>query len=196
MNLFVSIFIKFFVLLAPFFVLSMFLALTKGMDRAARRAVAVRVTLAVIVACLVLFFFGNGLFAVLGITVDSFRIGAGALLFLSAVSLVHGKPGKAPSESGEDISVVPLAIPITVGPASTGALLVMGAGLEGTERLVGCAALVAAVICVGVILFMSHHVQRVLGKMGIEILTKLTGLILAALAAQIIFTGIVNFLGT
>ncbi|MBU1002370.1 MAG: MarC family protein [Proteobacteria bacterium] len=195
MNLFISIFIKFFVLLTPFFVLTMFLALTKGMDRPARRAVAVRVTLAVIVACLVLFFFGNALFALLGITVDSFRIGAGALLFLSAVALVRGSPGAVPSEDGGDVSVVPLAIPITVGPASTGALLVLGAGLDASQKLVGCAALVSAILCVGAILFMSHHVQRLLGKMGIEILTKLTGLILAALAAQIVFTGIVNFMG-
>ena len=195
MNLFVSIYIKFFVLLTPFFVLSMFLALTKGMERPARRAVAVRVTCAVVVICLVLFFFGNALFAVLGITVDSFRIGAGALLFLSAVSLVRGAPGKAPVEGDGDISVVPLAIPITVGPASTGALLVLGAGLDASQKLVGSAALIAAIVSVGAILFLSHHVQRFLGPMGIEILTKLTGLILAALAAQIVFTGVVGFLG-
>jgi len=194
MNLFVSIYIKFFVLLTPFFVLSMFLALTKGMEQSARRTIAVRVTMAVIVICLVLFFFGNVLFAVLGITEDSFRIGAGALLFLSAVSLVRGAPGKAPVEGDGDISVVPLAIPITVGPASTGALLVLGAGLNTEQKLVGSAALIAAILSVGAILYLSHHVQRLLGHMGIEILTKLTGLILAALAAQIVFTGVVNFM--
>ena len=127
MQLFISIFIKFFFLLTPFFGLTMFMAMTKHMDAQGRRSTAVRTTCAVVVICLVLFFFGGALFEVLGITVDSFRIGAGSLLFLSAVSLVRGTKS-APEGDDGDPSVVPLAIPIIVGPASTGALLVMGAG--------------------------------------------------------------------
>lgn len=194
MPLFISVFIKFFFLLTPFFVLTMFLALTKGLDKAQRRRTAIRVTLAVIVACLLLFFFGNAIFSILGITVDSFRIGAGALLFLSAVSLVRGSKGGAQADGDGDVSVVPLAIPITLGPASIGALLIMGATLSPQEKAVGSAALVSAVLCVGLILYLSHHVQRMLGDLGIEVLTKITGLILSALAAQIVFTGIKNFM--
>lgn len=193
MQLFISIFIKFFFLLTPFFALTMFMAMTKHMDAHERRSTAVRTTSAVVAICLVLFFFGETLFEVLGITVDSFRIGAGALLFLSAVSLVRGTKS-APEGDDGDPSVVPLAIPIIVGPASTGALLVMGVGLDATQKLIGSSALVAAILCVGILLFMSHHVRRVLGRVGIEALTKLTGLILSALAAQIIFTGVKNFL--
>lgn len=194
MSLFLSVFIKFFFLLTPFFVLTMFLALTKGMEPRGRRTIAVRVTLAVAVVTLILFYFGNAIFEVFGITVDSFRIGAGALLFLSAVSLVRGRSGAETQEGDGDISVVPLAIPIAVGPATTGALLVMGASLQASDRLVGSGALMAAVACLGVILFLSAHIQRLLGRMGIEILTKLTGLILSALAAQLVFTGVRNFL--
>lgn len=194
MQLFVSIFIKFFFLLTPFFALTMFMALTRDMDARARRATAARTTGAVIVICLVLFFFGNGLFGVLGITVDSFRIGAGSLLFLSAASLVRGAPNTPKAENQGDPSVVPLAMPIIVGPASTGALLVMGADLSAAQKLVGSGALVAAVLCVGLLLYLSHHVRRILGALGIEALTKLTGLILSALAAQIVFTGLRNFM--
>lgn len=195
MSLFLSVFIKFFFLLTPFFVLTMFLAMTKGMARSERRRTALRVTFAVVVVSQTLFHFGNAIFDVFGITVDSFRIGAGALLFLSAVSLVRGRAGTAPGEAEEgDVAVVPLAIPITVGPATIGALLIMGATLGGHDRLLGSLALVAAVACVGVILFLSSHVQRLIGRMGIEVLTKITGLILSALAAQIVFTGIKNFL--
>ena len=194
MQLFVSIFIKFFFLLTPFFALTMFMALTKDMNPHTRRMTALRMTAAVILICLVLFFFGSALFDVLGITVDSFRIGAGALLFLSAVGLVRGIPRSTPTDDDGDPSVVPLAIPITVGPASTGALLIMGADLTPTEKLLGSGALVSAVLCLGVMLLLSHHVRRVLGTVGIEALTKLTGLILSALSAQIVFTGIKNFL--
>jgi multiple antibiotic resistance protein len=145
----------------------------------------------------VIYFLGNAIFDIFGITLDAFRIGAGSLLFLSAVELVRGKAGKKPehAESDGDMSVVPLAIPITVGPATVGALLVMGAGRHQlSETLIGSLSLAAAVITVGLLLSMATHIERIIGKTGIIILSKLTGLILSALAAQIVFTGIRNFL--
>ncbi|NJB68535.1 multiple antibiotic resistance protein [Desulfobaculum xiamenense] len=195
MNLFISVFTKFFFVLAPFFVLSMFLAMTKGMTRAEQRGIAIRVTISNIVLCGVIFFFGNPLFEILGITLDSFRIGAGALLFLSAVSLVQGQKGGKIQTGDGDISVVPLSIPITIGPATVGVMMVMSAGLpDAVQQAIGFGALFAAVICLGAILYSASRIEKALGKMGIEILTKLSGLVLAALAAQIIFTGIKNFL--
>lgn len=195
MSLFLSVFIKFFFLLTPFFVLTMFLALTEGMSRSERHKTAVQVAVSVVVVTQVLFHFGTVIFDVFGITVDSFRIGAGSLLFLSAVALVRGRKAGAPGEEEDgNIAVVPLAIPITVGPATIGALLIMGATLEGHDKLMGSLALVAAVFCVGVILYLSSHVQRLVGSMGLSVLTKITGLILSALAAQIVFTGIRNFM--
>lgn len=192
--MFVSVLIKFFFLLTPFFVLSVFLSLTGDWAESKRRSLALRVTWAVLVTTLTLYFFGQAIFDIFGITLDAFRIGAGCLLFLSAVSLVGGT-GKMPTPGDGDISVVPLAIPVTVGPATVGAILVMGAG-QGSlaEKIIGCAALVSAVLCVGLLLYLSAAIQRILGRQGISILTKLTGLILAALSAQIIFTGIRNFL--
>jgi len=193
-QLFVSIYIKFFFLLTPFFVLSAFLAYTRDMELRAQRVLALRVTTAVVVACLVLYFFGNFIFSVFGITVDAFRIGAGGLLFLSAVTLVRGQR-TVPEETEGDISVVPLAIPITVGPAATGALLVMGAEEQTyLERLVGSGALCLAVASIGLMLILAAPIDRIVGRNGLAILSKLTGLILSALAAQIIFTGIKNFL--
>lgn len=195
LNIFISTFIKLFFVLAPFFVLTMFLALTRHMEPQQQRRTAVRVAIAVYAICMCLFFFGEMIFKLFGITLDSFRIGAGALLFLSAVGLVRG-PQAAPEHQTEgDISVVPLAIPITVGPATTGALMVMGATMQDPmERVVGSVALLGAVACVGIVLYMASPLERMLGRVGLSILTKLTGLILAALSAQIIFTGIRNFL--
>lgn len=194
-SLFVSIWIKFFFLLTPFFVLTMFLALTRDMAAPDRTRTAVRVTVAVAITCLALFFFGNALFKVFGITLDAFRVGAGTLLFLSAVKLVSGDEVAPPQRDG-DVSVVPLAIPITVGPATTGALLVMGAELpEAWMRATGLAALFAAIVCVGALLVLANAVERVVGRLGLNILSKLTGLVLAALAAQIVFTGVRGFLG-
>jgi multiple antibiotic resistance protein len=194
-QLFVSIWIKLFFLLTPFFVMSVFLSLTQGLSAAERRKVAVWLTVDVILICFVLFFLGNAIFSVFGITLDAFRIGAGALLFLSAVDLVRGSETSMQREGPGSIIVVPLAIPITVGPATTGALLVMGAEVVTVwEKIIGCAALFSAVISIGILLFLATSIERIIGRTGLKVLSKLTGLILSALAAQIVFTGIKHIL--
>jgi multiple antibiotic resistance protein len=194
-SLFVSLFIKLFFLLTPFFVLTVFLSLTEGMDKPDRRKVALRVTVAVQVIALVLYFAGNPIFATLGITMDGFRVGAGSLLFLSAVSLVSGKRARPEPGEDTDIAVVPLAMPITVGPATIGTLLILGAELRGaTEQAVGAAALICACLTVGVLLFSASAIHRLIGPMGLAVLTRITGLVLSAMAAQIVFTGVKNFM--
>ncbi len=196
-TLFISLYIKLFFLLTPFFVLTVFLSLTENLDTSARHKLAIRTTISVLIIALILYFAGNPIFATLGITLDGFRVGAGALLFLSAVSLVSGKKQRPePDEDDVDVAVVPLAIPITVGPATIGTLLILGAELGGTtEKMIGGAALVAACLTVGLLLFSASAVQRIIGRMGLSVMTKITGLVLSAMAAQIVFTGVKNFLG-
>jgi len=192
---FFAIFVKFFFLLTPFFVLSVFLSLTRDAEEKLRRRTAARMTRAVILIALVLYFFGDSIFQIFGITLDSFRIGAGALLFLSGVDLVRGDRVAGRDLDLEEASVVPLAIPITVGPATTGALLILGAEVQDAwQKVIGCLALLAAVLAVGLLLYAGALVERMLGRRGITILSRLTGLIIAAISAQLVFTGIRNFL--
>ncbi|WP_272699445.1 MarC family protein [Desulfovibrio sp. Fe33] len=194
-NLFISLYIKLFFLLTPFFVLSVFLSMTEGMEKKEQRKLALRTISAVLVIALTLYFAGNPIFSTLGITLDGFRVGAGALLFLSAVSLVSGKRQRPETDDESDVAVVPLAIPITVGPASIGTLLILGAELSTTQqKLIGAAALISACLSVGLLLIMASTAMRIIGKMGINVLTKITGLVLSAMAAQIIFAGVRNFL--
>lgn len=195
MALFISLWIKLFFVFTPFFGLSMFLGMTEGYDADRRRKLALTASAAVGVLCLLLFFVGRQLFALFGITLDSFRIGAGVLLLLSGIGLVQGKAGPAAPSDGSDVAVVPLAMPIIVGPATTGTLLVMGAELDGlSAKAIGCFALLTAVGCMAAVLLLASFIHRVLGTRGISILSKLTGLILAALAAQMMMTGIQGFL--
>lgn len=194
LQFFVNVWLKFFFLFTPFFALSMFLSMTGDYTETRRRKLAITISIAVAVLCIGLLFVGNQLFAVFGITLNAFRIGVGALLFLSAVSLVQGR--KAPSDANQeaDIAVVPLAMPVIVGPATTGTLLVMGAGLSNvTEKAVGCLALLFAVVCLGVMLLLGTAIERGVGHRGLNILSKLTGIVLAALAAQMIMDGILGF---
>ncbi len=191
----ISVYIKFFFLMTPFFVLSMFLVITKEESSEAKKKLALHVSASVIFTCTILLFFGNYIFDIFGITLDAFRIGAGALLFLTAVSLIQGPKTEALPKEIHSMAVVPLAIPITIGPGTIGALLVMGAGMEGIQQTIqGLFALILAVGSVGVMLYFSGAIERVVGRNGLTVLSKITGLVLAALAAQIVFTGIKNFL--
>jgi len=195
LTLFINIFLKLFMIFTPFFVMSAFLSLTKDESHIDRQKIAAKVTAAVAVTCFILFLFGSYIFALFGITLDAFRIGAGAILFLSAVAMIQGKTTVSSHEAKEDVAVVPLAIPITVGPGTIGALLVMGAGLETlTEKIIACLALLCSVLAVGALLLVAGRLERILGKQGVTILTKLTGLFVSAIAAQIFFTGVKNFL--
>lgn len=196
MALFLSLWIKLFFVLTPFFGLTMFLSMTERYDETRRRRLALAVSAAAAVLCLLLFFAGGHLFLLFGITLDSFRIGAGILLLLSGIELVQAKPGAAGSDGDGDVAVVPLAMPIIVGPATTGTLLVMGAELNGfAAKAVGCLSLLSAMACMAAVLLAGSVIQRCLGARGIAILGKLTGLILTALAAQMIMTGLQGFLG-
>jgi multiple antibiotic resistance protein len=195
-NLFINVFIKFFFLLTPFFLLSTFLSMTRAMELPEKKRLAVKVTSSVIIICIILFLTGDYIFSLFGITLNSFRIGTGVLLMLSAIALVQGTDKIPTKDSGEDISVVPLAIPVTVGPATTGALLVMGVELQHMwERLVGIAALCLAIVCVGVLLYLSGEIEKLVKKQGLTIMCKVTGLVLAALSAQMIMSGVLGFLG-
>ncbi len=196
MRLFFSLWLKLFFVLTPFFGLTMFLTMTEGYDEHRRRRLALSVSVAVGVICLVLFFVGRQLFLVFGITLDSFRIGAGALLLLAAIGLVQGRPETSGADTRGDIAVVPLAVPIIVGPATTGTLLVTGAELNAlSEKAAGSLALIFAVMSIAAVLLAGSAIRRLIGEKGISILTRLTGLILSALAAQMIMTGIQGFLG-
>ena len=197
MDIFISTFLKMFFIMTPFFVLSVFLTLTQDATPKEKKALAIKVTISVIIASLILLFFGKHIFSVFGITLDAFRIGAGALLFLTAVELVKGsKDGaKASDKDISQLAVVPLAIPVTIGPGTIGILLVMGATFESKASLImGSLALVSAVVVIGLMLYTSTVFERLIGKQGLLVISKRTGLFLAALSAQIVFTGIKGFL--
>lgn len=197
MEVFISTFLKMFFIMTPFFVLSVFLTVTNDVTPSEKKALAVKVTISVIVASLILLFFGKHIFSIFGITLDAFRIGAGALLFLTAIELVKGSKDSS-SMTNKDISqlaVVPLAIPITIGPGTIGILLVMGATFDKTSSLImGSLALVCAVLVIGFMLYSSTIFEKVIGKQGLLVISKITGLFLAGISAQIVFTGIKNFL--
>lgn len=194
-SLFTETLLKYFFLTTPFFALSMFLAMTPDLTAAERGRLANRVVLSAWIITITLFMFGQVIFRIFGISVDAFRIGAGALLFLSAVSLMNPKVNPSEREEGDDIAVVPLAMPVIIGPATCGPLLVMGADIgDWPSRGVAALAMTLALLALWGILRIGAWIEQRLGKKGLAILMRLTGLILSALSAQMIMTGVVAFL--
>jgi len=197
LSAFFAIYVKFFFIMTPFFVTTIFLSMTKGLDESDKKRLAIKVTFAISITCLIILFFGKYIFELFGITLDAFRIGAGALLFLTAVDLVQKDINAEPSCKTDILkhAVVPLAIPVTVGPGTVGALMIMGADMTSIEDLLlGSSALLCAIFSIGLLLYLSGHIEKLIGRTGLIVFSKVTGLVLAALSAQLIFTGIKNFL--
>ena len=197
--------VRLFLLLTPFFVLSVFVATCDGMELPRRRRLALRTGLAVIFSCVILYLFGKVIFECLGISLNAFQIGAGLVLMLNGIDMVRSSLPRNRQLSDEgDPAVVPLAIPTTVGPGTIGTLLVMGASAadravaHNTPRVVMLSTEVGAVVLagigVGVMLYFSENINRILKDKGVRILSKLTGMYIVALAAQIIFDGVSGFL--
>jgi len=203
MSLFLNQFLKFFFLMTPFFVLSMYLSMTPDWETGQKRKLAFAVGFSAFIICTILLFFGRYIFSAFDITLDAFRIGGGALLFLTSVGLVNSNvtdknqniKNIGPDSNIYSIAVVPLAIPVTIGPGTTGAMLVIGA--ESTSirlQLISLAAAALALAILSTMLAAASWLEEKLGRNMIMIMSKLTGLILAAMASQMIFTGVRSFL--
>jgi multiple antibiotic resistance protein len=189
-------FATFFVTLAPLKVAPVFSALTQHFARVEQIRVAVRAT---VVAGAILFFFGlvgDDVLRVLGITLSGVRVGGGVLLLLLAIRLVSepepgGEPGGA-AEPARDIAVFPLATPMIAGPAAITATLVMASGhkndLHANVVMFAMMALVLA-LTLGCMLS-ATAVQRRVGESGMVVFGRLIGILLAALAADLILAGL------
>lgn len=190
-----SLYLKMLVLYSPFFVLSCFIGLTRGYTVKERKRLAWKVAAGTLISSVLLYLFGQSIFDVFGITVDAFRIGAGSVLFISALGMAQGKPAVQADNLQQYVTIVPLTIPLTVGPGTIGALLVMGVSQpHWDDKVPALLGILAASLTVGIVLYLSDLIERLLGDQGLQIVSRLMGLFVCALAAQIIFTGVKNYL--
>lgn len=201
MDDFVSALIVFFVVVDPLGLVPLYLGLSIGFDERQRRVIALRGS--VIGFAIIVFFayFGEVVLSTLSIGMPAFRISGGALLFWIAFEMLfiqraerreRSVDQKSLEEEARDIAVFPLAIPLISGPgAITSTLLLMdryGATIGGQATVLGAAALVIA--GVAVLLLAAQYVQRLLGRTIIHTVSRVLGIVLAALAMQTIIAGI------
>ncbi len=198
-ELFVSALVTFLVVIDPPGCAPIFAGLTKGATPVHRRAMAVR---AVLVASGILLFFGllgEDLLRALGISLSAFRIAGGIMLFLIALEMVFEKrterresrAQEVSARETEDVSVFPMAIPMIAGPGSIASVMLLVARSEGlAETLAVFAALAATLILTLAALLAAGPLMRLLGHRMEAMITRLLGVILAALAAQFVIDGI------
>ena len=190
-----------FVVIDPIGLAPLFIALTRGMTPAQRRRIAVRAT-AVSAFILALFaFFGEALLGFVVISMPAFRIAGGIMLFVTDLDMLFARRKKRREDrtEGEEVdaddpSVFPLAIPLIAGPGSIASvILLLGEkpGVEGMITVLGITAL--ALLVMMSFLLASSVLDRILGKTGIDVITRLLGMLLAALSVQFVLDGLAAF---
>ncbi|MCK4711976.1 MAG: MarC family protein [Marinosulfonomonas sp.] len=199
----ITAFITLFVIIDPIGLAPLFVALTKGEAPAHRRGIAIRATL-IAGGLLVMFgLFGEAVLGFAGISMPAFRIAGGILLFLTALDMLferRTKRRKGQASAANDPSVFPLATPLIAGPGSI-ATIILFTGQAGNDwAAIGAVMLVLlAVLALVFLFFLSAGVlERILGDTGTNVVTRLLGMLLAALSVQFVIDGItaVNWLAS
>lgn len=195
----IKIILAFAVLINPFGALGLFLNITKGYSEKDRQKVAQIACITVMVAISFFTLCGETLLKVLGISLGSFRVAGGVLVFLIAINMMNGggnpvKPSEDEVEVGSSLTasaVVPLAIPMLVGPGGISTVIIYSSQVKSPFAL---ATILMAGVCISVFcyacLMTAGKISRFLGDTGLNILSRIMGMLLAAVAVEILVNGL------
>ena len=205
-DLFISAFVTLFVVIDPPGCAPIYASLTTGASASQRRKMAIR---AIFVSGFILVgfaLFGEALLASLHIDLDSFRIAGGIMLFIIAVDMVFEKRTERREQRAEkiiatpeveDVSIFPMAMPMIAGPGSIASVMLLVSQNEGLERAGVIFAALALVLALTLAaLVAAGPLMRLLGAKSEAVITRLLGVLLAALAAQFVIDGLkASFMG-
>lgn len=196
----IKFFVLLFVVVEPITLAPVFASLTQGADTAYRRRMSFKAILISLIVLVVCALAGGRFIQLMGISIDAFRIAGGAMLFLIALEMVFARESgtkttqeeKAEVQQRADISVFPLAFPFIAGPGALATVLLTFSTTGDDWRLtLGLLAVIALVLAVTlVVLLLTPFINRVMGVTGAHVVSRLTGVVLAALAVQFILNGL------
>ena len=200
LELFISAFVTLFVVIDPPGCAPIYAGLTSTASRSQATAMALRACLIAAMILVVFALFGEQLLGFLHIELDSFRIAGGIMLFLIALDMVFEKRTERREERAgkilthppvEDVSVFPMAMPMLAGPGSIASIMLLSARAQGTQgTLIVLAALAAVMLLSFLALVAARPIIRLLGDRVEAVITRLLGVLLAALAAQFVIDGL------
>ncbi|KPQ23041.1 MAG: membrane protein, MarC family [Porphyrobacter sp. HL-46] len=204
-ELFVSAFITLFVVIDPPGCAPIYAGLTKGATTAQARNMALRATVIAAIILLIFALFGQQLLGALHIELDSFRIAGGLMLFFIAFDMVFEKRTQRREERAEkiaatpeieDVSVFPMAMPMLAGPGAIAAVMLLMNEADGwPEMFEVLAALAIVLVITAAALVAAGPLIRLLGDKVEAVITRLLGVLLAALAAQYVIDGLKGSFG-
>ncbi|WP_407493305.1 MarC family protein [Pseudooceanicola sp. MF1-13] len=199
-TVYITAFVTLFVIIDPIGLTPLFAALTQGQPAANRRAIAIRSCLIALVLLVLFAIFGEAVMGFVGISMPAFRIAGGVLLFLTALEMLFERRTKRREDQAEnpedlpDPSVFPIATPLIAGPGAIATVILLVGrqdDLLGTAMIVG---VVAAVLLVVFVFFLTAGLlERLLGRVGINVVTRVLGMLLAALSVQFVLDGLRDF---
>ncbi len=188
-----------FAILNPIGAIPIFLDLTADQGKRERQHTALVASVAVAIILVTSAWVGDGILKFFGISIDAFRVGGGILILLMAVDMMHARPSRAKrtseehdeAQSKESVAIVPLAIPLLAGPGAISTVILDAHNLGGaTERVVLTFIILLVALSVWLALYLATPISKWLGKTGNNILVRLMGLILMAIAVEFIITGV------
>lgn len=199
-ELYISALITFFVVIDPPGCAPIYAGLTAGAPAAHTRAMAIRAVTVATIILVVFALFGEGLLSALGIGLDAFRIAGGIMLFVIAMDMVFERRTQRREERAEkikdspeveDVSIFPMAMPMIAGPGSIASVMLMMSRSNGlSASLVVLAAMLTILALTLIALLAAGPIMRVLGAKIEAVITRLLGVLLAALAAQFVIDGL------
>ena len=196
---FITSFVALFIIIDPIGITPVFIALTQGMGKKVRRRIALR-SIAVSAFVISLFIiFGETVLGFIGISMPAFRIAGGILLFLTALDMLFQRRSKrrenqTEQELVDDPSVFPLAIPLIIGPGAIATVILIAGAKPGLVGIASTGFITALVLLTVFVLFSAaSRIEKLLGKTGIDVLTRLLGMLLAALSVQFVIEGLFEF---
>ncbi|GAC1612480.1 MAG: MarC family protein [Novosphingobium sp.] len=207
-DLFISAFVTLFLVIDPPGCAPIYAGLVAGASTAQARAMAIRATIIAGMILVAFALFGQALLGAMHIGLDAFRIAGGIMLFLIALDMVFEKRTQRREQRAEkvkaghpdgppidDVSVFPMAMPMIAGPGSIATvMLLVSRSTNRTEIGVVLAALVVVMVLTLLALLAARSLMRMVGAQGEAVLTRLLGVLLAALAAQYVIDGLKNVL--
>lgn len=194
----ITAFATLFVVIDPPGLVPMFIALTRGMDAERRRAMALRATLIAAFLLTVFAVAGETILEFIGISMPAFRIAGGILLFLTALDMLFERRTQRregqQADPDHDPSVFPLATPLIAGPGAIATVILLvsqtGGTWPGTLTVLGL--LYSMMLVTFGCLLAAPPMERLLGRTGTIVITRLLGMLLAALSVQFVIDGIVQ----
>lgn len=202
-NFLITAFVALFVVIDPIGLAPLFVALTAGMSPQKRRQIAVRATVVAVGILLVFSVFGDDILTFIGISMPAFRIAGGILLFLTALDMLFERRTKRRNDQAaeededdpdDDPSVFPLAIPLIAGPGAIATVILLVGQTDDAVGYAAIMAVLAAVLALVFVMFLiAGQLERLLGRTGITVVTRLLGMLLAALSVQFVLDGLMGF---